>query len=334
VLKIEKDNKGGLSTAFYNLDQRQQTVFASSSTFESGTLRFAIDFPRLNFEGKMSDDGNSISGTVNRSGSFPLVLQRATPGTEWTTPSLPLRIQPMAPDARPDVEVATVKPTEPGTRMFMLTMRGGDLLVKNLSLNSLIRFAYQLQTNQVIGGVGWMDADKWDIEAKPDTPGTPSMQQEKEILKKLMAERFALRVHDEKREMPAYALTLGKNGPKMTKTADPTLSPNFSVQPSGMLRVQSATVEDFVRVLHDILDRPVIDETGVTGKWDFVLQWTPDETQFAGAPMKVTPPASNDANTAPPLFKAIQEQLGLKLEARKAQVPVVVIDHVDHPSPN
>ena len=87
-------------------------------------------------------------------------------------------------------------------------------------------------------------------------------------------------------------------------------------------------------MLHDILDRPVIDETGVTGKWDFVLQWTPDETQFAGAPMKVTPPASNDANTAPPLFKAIQEQLGLKLEARKAQVPVLVVDHVDHPSPN
>jgi uncharacterized protein (TIGR03435 family) len=334
VLKIENDNKGGLSTVFYNLDQREQAVFASSSTFESGTLRFAIDFPRLIFEGKMSDDGKSIGGTVTQSGSFPLTLQRATPGTEWATPSLPLRIQPMAPDARPDVEVATVKPTEPGTRMFMLTMRDGDLLVKNLSLNSLIRFAYQVQTNQVIAGAGWIDTDKWDIEAKPDTPGKPSVQQEKEFLRKLMAERFALGVHEEKREMPAYALTVGNSGPKMTRSADPTLSPNFSVQPSGVLRFQSATMEDFVGVLHDILDRPVIDETGLAGKWDFVLQWTPDETQFAGAPMKVTPPASDDASAAPPLFRATQEQLGLKLEARKAQVPVVVIDHVDHPSPN
>jgi uncharacterized protein (TIGR03435 family) len=334
VLKIEKDNKGALNTAFYNLDHKEQTAVARSSTFESGTLHFAIDFPRLTFEGKMSEDGNSISGSATQSGSFPLVLQRATPGTEWATPSLPVRIQPMAADASPDVEVATVKPTAPGAKMFMLTMHGGDLVVKNLTLGFLVRFAYQLQTNQMIGGVGWMDSDKWDIEAKPDTPGMPSLPQERELMKKLLAERFGLKIREEKRELPTYALTVGNSGPKMTRAAEPALSANFSAYPSGILHAQSATVEEFVRALHDILDRPVIDETGLTGKWDFALQWTPDETQFGGAPMKITPPAANDAGTAPPLFKAIQEQMGLKLEARKAQVPVVVIDHVDHPSPN
>jgi uncharacterized protein (TIGR03435 family) len=91
---------------------------------------------------------------------------------------------------------------------------------------------------------------------------------------------------------------------------------------------------DLVRTLNNILDRPTADGTGLTGKWDFVLQWAPDETQFAGAPVPIPPPSGDSGNAAPPLFKAIQEQLGLKLEAQKTQMPVLVIDHIEHPSPN
>jgi uncharacterized protein (TIGR03435 family) len=215
----------------------------------------------------------------------------------------------------------------------MLTARGEDLVIKNLSLTFVMKFAYP--TRPIVGFTGWMDTDKWDIEVKPDTPGTPSVDQMRVILQKLLAERFALKVHEEKREMPAYALTVGKDGPKMTKSVDASLSPNFAMGPSmGVLHVQSATMGDFAGVLQgNILGQQVVDETGLTGKWDFVLQWTPDETQFAGMPVKA-PPAADDANAPPPLLPAIREQLGLQLKSEKTQVPVLVIDHVDHPSPN
>ena len=335
VLKITKDEKGGLSATLYNLDQNRPPMAGSSVSFERGTLRFVYDFPRLTYEGKMSADAHSISGTVTQvtqNGSFPLVLQRATPETEWTTPAPPSRIVSMAKDAKPGVEVATVKPTQPGTQLFMLSVRGEDLVVKNLSLTFLMKFAYP--TRPIVGFTGWMDTDKWDIEVKPDTPGTPSIDQERELLQKLLVERFALKIHEEKREMPAFALTVGKDGPKMTKSADASSSPNFAMRPLGVLHVQSATMGDFAGVLQgNILGQQVVDETGLAGKWDFVLQWTPDETQFAGMPVNVPPPA-DDANAPPPLLPAIREQLGLQLKSEKTQVPVVVIDHVDHPSPN
>jgi uncharacterized protein (TIGR03435 family) len=332
-LKIVKDEKGGLSATLYNLDQKGPPMAGSSVTFVGETLRFVNDFPRMIFEGKISADGNSIRGTVTQNGSVPLVLERATPETEWATPAPPpLRTQPMAPDAKPGVEVATVKPTQPGTKLFMLTVRGENLVVKNLPLTILMKFAYP--TLPIVGLTGWMDTDKWDIEVKPDTPGAPGIDQERELLQKLLAERFALKVHEEKREMQAYTLTVGKDGPKMTKSIDPSLSPSFSLFPSGMLHAQSATMDDFTRLMQsNVLGQHVVDETGLAGKWDFALQWTPDETQFAGMRMNVEP-AADDANAPPPLIPAIREQLGLQLKSEKTQVPVLVIDHVGQPSPN
>ena len=332
VLKIAKDEKGGLSATLYNLDQSDPPMVGSLVSFERGTLRFVNDFPRLTYEGKLSADGNSISGTVTQNGSSALVLERATPGTEWATPGPPPRAVPMAADAKPGVEVATIRPTQPGTKLFMLTVRGENLVVKNLPLTFLMKFAYP--TRPIVGLTGWMDTDKWDIEVKSDTPGMPSLDQERDILQKLLAERFALKVHEEKREMPAYTLTVGKDVPKMTKSVDASLKPSFTCFPSGMLRAQSATMDDFARLLQsNVLGQQVVDETRLTGKWDFALQWTPDETQFAG--MRGNgPPAVDDANAPPPLLPAIREQLGLRLTSEKAQVPVVVIDHVERPSPN
>jgi uncharacterized protein (TIGR03435 family) len=332
VLKIAKDEKGGLSATLYNLDQSDPPMVGSLVSFERGTLRFVNDFPRLIYEGKLSADGNSISGTVTQNGSSALVLERATPETEWATPGPPPRAVPMAADAKPGVEVATIRPTQPGTKLFMLTVRGENLVVKNLPLTFLMKFAYP--TRPIVGLTGWMDTDKWDIEVKSDTPGMPSLDQERDILQKLLAERFALKVHEEKREMPAYTLTVGKDVPKVTKSVDASLKPSFTLHPSGMLRAQSATMDDFARLLQsNVLGQQVVDETGLTGKWDFALQWTPDETQFAGMRGNA-PPAADDANAPPPLLPAIREQLGLRLTSEKTQVPVVVIDHVERPSPN
>jgi hypothetical protein len=106
-------------------------MVGSLVSFERGTLRFVNDFPRLTYEGKLSADGNSISGTVTQNGSSALVLERTTPETEWATPGPPPRAVPMAADAKPGVEVATIRPTQPGTKLFMLTVRGENLVVKN-----------------------------------------------------------------------------------------------------------------------------------------------------------------------------------------------------------
>jgi uncharacterized protein (TIGR03435 family) len=336
VLKITRDDKGALSATAYALDQMGGPPITGDSVhFEGGTLRFVNTFPGLTYEGKMSPDRNSISGTATQNGTFALVLERATPDTEWALPAPPPRTPPMAADAKPDVEVSTVKPTQPGTGAFMISMRGGELSVKNQTLNDLIKFAYEVQDRQIAGGAEWIATDRWDIEAKPDTPGMPSKAQVSEMVQKLLAERFALKVHEEKREMAAYVLTVGKDGPKLVKSTNPSGLTGFTMGPLGVMHAGSATTADLARVLQSgILDRPVIDETGLEGRWDFTLQWTPDETQFVGMPVRVPAAPADEANAPPPLFTAIQEQLGLKLEAQKADVPVVVIDHAERPSPN
>ena len=335
LLKIAKDEKGALSATLYSLDQPEMAgMLGGSVRFQEGKLRFVNDFPGLTYEGTMLADGNSVSGTMTYAKrSLPLALQRAKPGTEWAIPAAPTKSAPMATDAKPDVEVATIKPTQPGNDQMMFQTHGGTLVIKNLTLGFMMSFAYDLPVRQITGKPGWMDTDKWDIEAKSDTPGEPNPSQLKLMMQKLFAERFGLQVHEEKRKMAAYALIVSKDGLKMTKAADAS-GPAQLLYPRGVLIAKSMTMADLAQLLQRlILGQPIVDKTGLEGRWAFTMRWTPDETQFEGAPESSRHPA-DDANAWPPLFTAIQKQLGLKLESQKADVPVLVVDHVDHPSPN
>jgi len=342
VLKIAKDKTAGLSGTLYTINQNGKLIGdapGDSVRFDGGKLRFVNTFLGTTYEGEMSADGNSISGTIRgyetQDRTNPLVLERATPTTKWTISEPPQQLPKMAADAKPGVEVATVKPAQPGAHIFELTMRGGHLVIKALTVHDLIKFVYPVQKRQITGGLSWMSTERWDIEVKPDIPGSPNQQQMQEIVQKLLAERFGLKVHEEKRKMTAYILSVGKNGPKMTTSADPFPDPNFIIGPGGSLHVRGTTMGYFAQLLQvSILDRPVVDQTGLTGRWDFTLKWTPDESQFADGPWGPPKPAADDPKGSPPLFTAIQEQLDLKLEAQKTQVPVVVIDHVERPSPN
>lgn len=342
VLKIVKEKNGGLSGTLYTINQNGKLIGEArgdSVSFDGGKLRFVIAFPGTTYEGEMSADGNSISGTIRgyetQDRTYPLVLERATPATKWAIPAPPQQLPKMAADAKPGVEVATVKPAQPGAHIFELTMQGTHLVIKAFTVHDLIKFVYPVQKRQITGGPSWMSMERWDIEVKPDIPGSPNQQQMQEIVQKVLAERFALKVHEEKREMTAYVLTVGKNGPKMTKSTDPFPDPNFILGPGEVLHARGTTMGYFTQLLQvSILDRPVVDRTGLTGRWDFTLKWTPDETQFADGPWGSPKPAADDPNGPPPLFTAIQQQLDLKLEAQKTQVPVVVIDHVERPSPN
>ena len=337
VAKITSDG-GTLKATMYSIDQGGQAIPASSVAFADGTLKFAIAVIDGKYEGKLGADGKSIAGTWTQGGGnpLPLVFVRATPDTEWAIPEPPPRIPPMAADAHPSFEVATIKPTAPGEQRTYLIWRGTEMNVVNFSLSGLIKFAYDVQDKQIVGSPDWLSTEKWDIEGKPDTAGSPNGEQLKEMVQKLLADRFALKFHKDQKEMPAYVLTVGKDGPKMTKNTDnPNGLPGLFFGPIGTLHVTNATISNFTNLMQStVLDRPVVNKTGLDGRWNFTLKWTPDESQFTGMGIKIPPPSADDTNAAPPLFTAIQEQLDMKLEGQRTQVPVLVIDHVDHPSAN
>lgn len=337
VLKIAKADAGALKATFYNIDQAGQSIAASSASFQDGALKCSLDMIDGSYEGKMSADGKSISGTWKQGpNSLSLLLERATPATAWTIPEPPPRLPPMAADANPSFEVATIKPSQPDRPGKMFGVRGSHFNTINTTLLDLITFAYGVQQKQVVGAPDWVGSEKWDIEAQPDVPGAPNPKQLKTMVQKLLTDRFQLKFHQEKKELPAYVLSVAKDGSKMTKSDSDQALPGlfFSNMKPVTLTVRNAVMTDFTQLLQSaVLDRPVVDQTGLSGRWNFLLKWTADESQFGGMGVKV--PAPDDAADAPPpLFTAIQEQIGLKLDAGKAQVEVLAVDKVEKPSAN
>jgi uncharacterized protein (TIGR03435 family) len=336
VLKITTGDKGELKAVFYTIDQTGQPFPTTSVSFQDKVLKYAIQGFDLTYEGKMSADGKSIAGTSKQGeNSLPLVFERATQETAWSIPEPPVKIPPMAADADPSFEVATVKPAKPEEQGRAFLVRGRQFSTINTTLTSLISFAYGLQDKQIVGGPDWMTTDKWDIEAQPDAPGTPNDKQLKSMLQKLLADRFQLKFHQDKKELSAYVLAVSKTGAKMNKNeSDPNGLPGLFFTQLGVLNVRNATMTDFSQLMQSaVLDRPVVNSTALAGKYDFQLKWTPDESQFGGMGIKVPPP-SEAADAPPPLFTALQEQLGLKMDVEKTPVQVYVLDHVEKPSAN
>jgi len=337
VVKVKKDDKGALQVSNYSIDQGGGEMKADSASFQDGEFKFAIQGIDGKYEGKMSGDGKSIAGTWTQGpGSMPLLLERATPQTEWAIPTPPPRLPPMAADANPSFEVATIKPSQPDRPGKLFGVQGSHFRTINTTLADMIKFAYGVQDKQIIGAPSWVESDKFDIEAQPDAPGAPNKDQVSMMMQKLLTDRFQLKFHKDTKELPAYVLTAAKTGQKMTKSEVPDQLPGlfFTNISPATLTVRNATMDDVCHLFQSaVLDRPVVDQTGITGKWNFLLKWTADESQFSGMGVKVPPP-SDAADAPPPLFTAIQEQIGLKLDAGKAQVPVLVIDKVEKPSAN
>jgi uncharacterized protein (TIGR03435 family) len=332
VIKISKADSG-LKAVFYSIDQGGGGIAANAITLDGSSVKISIATIGGAYEGKLSADGNSIAGTFTQGGtSFPLNLTRANSDTAWAIPEPP---KPMAADADPAFEVATIKPSAPDAQGKGFRVRGRQFSTLNTSLSDLITFAYGLHPRQITNAPDWLTKDKYDLAAEPDGEGQPNDKQWKTMVQKLLADRFQLTFHHDKAELSVYALTVGKTGSKLVKSVgDPNGLPGLFFRGLGALNVRNATMTDFTGLMQAaVLDRPVVDQTGLPGRYDFTLNWTPDETQFASMGVSVPPPADNAA--APPdLFTAIQEQLGLKLEATKAMVDILVIDRVAKPSAN
>ena len=320
----------------YSIDQGGQPINATL-TLQGSVVKIAVPAIGGTYEGRLSDDRNSITGTWTQGASTPLNLARATPATAWAIPAPPAPPTPMAANANLAFDVATIKPSNPATPgQSILVGRGGSNLftTTNTTLNDLITFAYGLHVRQIIGGQSWLESDRFDITAKPEAPGIPNATQLRTMVQKLIAERFALAFHIEKREMPAYVITVGKDGPKLTKNESGGILPGFGGRGPGSVGVRNSTMAEFAGFLQArILDRPVVDQTGIAGRFDFTLDWRPDLAQ-AGPPGGPAPQLPPEVEARPDLFTAIQEQIGLKLESSRAPVEAYVIDKVQKPSEN
>jgi uncharacterized protein (TIGR03435 family) len=236
-------------------------------------------------------------------------------------------------------EVATIKPTSPNPAgRWIRMLSANEFAAKNHALKTLIAAAYNLSPQAILGGPAWVDSDHYDITAR--TPGRvrPDLNEQMSMLRKLLADRFQLAFHRDEKEMRVYALTVTKGGAKLQEsTLSPDASPQgpppliFAVLPQFIrLPARYATMGEFASVLQRAaLDLPVLDRTGLAGRYDFDLEFTPDESLFGGALGK-----GPDESTRPGLFAAVQQQLGLRLEATKGAVQALVIDHVERPSAN
>lgn len=235
-------------------------------------------------------------------------------------------------DADLSFEVATIKPSAPTTDADGMEVNGHSVKVRNGRVAYLITYAYDLQPRQIVGGPAWLTTDKYDIVAL--MPEKSDRQQLKGMVRRLLAERFGLSFHCEKRMLPAYALLVDKAGPKMEKSeADPERGSGFRGRGMGQLTVTNGSMAGFAHWLNGgILDRPVIDETGLTGRFNFTLNWMPDDSQYEG--MGTRMPSTDSANALPSFFTAIKEQIGLKIDPTKANLDVLIIDHVDKPTEN
>jgi uncharacterized protein (TIGR03435 family) len=240
-------------------------------------------------------------------------------------------------------EVATIKPAAPddakGGR-YIRMQSAHRFQAKNYTVKGLIAAAYNLNPRAVSGGPQWNESDVFEIIGATPGDQRPTYDDQMTMLRKLLADRFHLTLHREKKDFSIYDLTVAKDGPKLKPSAaPPDESPNltstvYSAASGGidhiLLPARNATMAQFAAILQRaILDRPVVDHTGLTTRYDFDLEWTPDESQFGGQ----LPPGPPDT-PKPGLFAALQQQLGLKMEASRGPVDILVIDRLDRPSEN
>jgi uncharacterized protein (TIGR03435 family) len=336
AFKIDKNGNAYQGT-FYNLANGRQ-LNLGAITLQGNAVKIAIPGNGMNYEGKIEADGNSITGALNQgTNPLPLPLKRATSTTAWELPPPPTAPKPLPEGTKLEFEVATIKPAgvSPG---LGLNVTATELRAPNISLAGLITFTFELHLTQVSGLPGWAESEGYSIVARLPQGGDATDAQIRTMLKNLLQSRFGLSFHTEKRELSVYAIRIGKNGPagiKMVKNT--TNGQRVGAQGLGRTLFSGITMADFAGQLQlRVLDRPVIDRTGLTDRYDFTLNWRPDEFHFphASAAQRAYWASAADADALPDLFTAFQEQLGLKLDATKARADVLAIDKVSKPSEN
>lgn len=230
----------------------------------------------------------------------------------------------MPQDAKPNFDVVTIKPAPPEEHGQSFDIEGRHILLHRESVLNIIVFAYSIHAKQVVDAPDWVSSVLFNVDGVPDVEGAPNLVQYQYLLQRLLTERFGLRMHKDKRELGYYALRVAPGGIKFAKTTRP---PDTLPQQGGhggsdgqTMTFTNSSMSDFLLLgMQHYADRPLVDETGLTGRYDLALHWTPDQMK----------PSEGDA--APGLFTALREQTGLELKAAKGPVEVFVIDTVLKP---
>jgi uncharacterized protein (TIGR03435 family) len=249
--------------------------------------------------------------------------------------ALPAVIWAQSPAARSEFEVASIRRNTSGDLGRYIKPAAGRLTVSNMTVKDLMTIAYQVRDFQISGGPGWVNSDRYDIEAKTDGNTAPKQMAEP-MLQALLQDRFKLKVHRETKELPVYELTVAKNGLKIQPAKEGScsdLDPSKQVATGrrgsdfcgyvgmrgGSLEATKQSIPDLAKTLSFIFGRTVVDMTGLKEAFDIHLEFAPENAPDS---------------TSPSIFTAIQEQLGLKLDSGKGPVEVLVIDQVERPSEN
>jgi len=237
----------------------------------------------------------------------------------------------------PKFDVASLKPTQsPGPNSTVRPSPSGDRYIGvNASLRLMIQVAYRLKPEQIVGGPDWVASDTWDLNAKTDRQATTDDL--RLMLQDLLTERFHLKLRRDTKELPAYILSVDKSGPKLTPHQPTHSGDQWIDQPQPpflhvKLSARFSTMNYFAFRLSQLMDRPVVDRTDLKGSFDFELTYTRD------LPPNMSPGAMLNGEpidtSGPTVLAALSQQLGLKLEAQKAHVEILVIEHVEKPTEN
>jgi uncharacterized protein (TIGR03435 family) len=225
----------------------------------------------------------------------------------------------------------SIKVAHPGARGMGVLVDPGRLRLMNLTLKQCISEAFGLADFRISAPNG-LPSERYDMVVT--VPGHTSREFDPTLqlmVQGILTDRFHLATHREQRTMSHYALVAAKSGPKLT----PSDQPGYSTRSGpGTLVATGLSLDDLANYLARRLDRPVIDATGIPGRFDLKLNWSPDETQSnPEMPNPNQPPAAAD-ETRPSIFRALEEQLGLRLEGRKAPVEILVVDRAERPTEN
>jgi uncharacterized protein (TIGR03435 family) len=255
-----------------------------------------------------------------------------------------LRSQTLPPAPAYGYEVASIKRSAPGeTNSRIGPGPQGGLPAQNALTMALLTFAYDVRDYQFVNVPGWVTFERFDGSFTPDkaeaapSPSMPRDQMEgmfrrqQQRMRAVLRDRFGLVLRAETREMPICALTVGKNGHKLLPPKDTNAPPHMSTSPDEV-EGTNLDLRFLTNSLASLLGRYVRDETGLKGNFDFKMKWTPDTAQRLGAPRSDQINADDPGNGS--IFVALQEQLGLKLEAKRGPVPVYVVEKVERPTEN
>jgi uncharacterized protein (TIGR03435 family) len=224
------------------------------------------------------------------------------------------------PAARVEFEVVSVKPGDPADPASSARTTPGGMQMRNTTLKNLVRSAYRLNEYQLEGGPKWIDSAKFNIDAK--LPAGVPRDQMPLMMQALLADRFQLEFHRVTKTLPEYALVVAKGGPKLQVASGDDLNSVRSSQGDRQIKGWGMPMSSLANMLIGAVGAPVLDQTGLDGKYNFILEF---------APLSGTP---REDETLPTIFAVLQEKLGLKLEAIKGPVEVLVIDRAEKPTEN